>query len=213
MSGADPWQAQELLEQQQWEYEKGCGHLDGCPVLIRPVKANAQGFIMPKISDMLPSTYLKQSDVDEDYIVTVVKLEQKNVAPADSDPEMKWTVRFAEFDKPMVLNSTNIQLMAKACDSDDTDDWIGKEVIVYTDPNVSYGGQLVGGLRIKKHKVSKPVAPKARAPLPAAAREAPMRSGSSDSEGFANEDVPFITSAHDLQPAGTRKMRRYQGVR
>ena len=145
-----------------------------------------------KITDMLPSTYLKQSDVDEDYIVTVQKLEQKNVAAADSDPELKWTVRFAEFEKPMVLNATNIQLMAAACDSDDTDDWIGKQVIVYTDPNVSYGGKLTGGLRIKKHKVARPMTPKPRTPLPAAAREAPASAGkASDSESFANEDIPF----------------------
>jgi hypothetical protein len=27
----------------------------------------------------------------------------------------------------MVLNSTNIQLLSKACSSEDTDDWIGKQ--------------------------------------------------------------------------------------
>lgn len=128
---------------------------------------------MAKISEMLPSTYLKQADIDQDYIVTVAKIEQKNVAPGDADPEMKWTVKFREFEKPMVLNSTNIQLMAAACDSDDTDHWIGKEVIVYTDPNVSYGGKLVGGLRIRKHKQAAPATPRSagRAAPPAALRE------------------------------------------
>jgi hypothetical protein len=71
----------------------------------------------------------------------------------------------------MVLNSTNIQLMAKACGSDDTDDWIGKQIIVYVDENVSFGGELVGGLRIRKHKQAAPVAPKA-GPRPASVHPA-----------------------------------------
>jgi hypothetical protein len=141
---------------------------------------------MAKIGEMLPSKYLKQSDIDQDYIVTITGVENVNVAAQDADKdEFKWVVHFKEFDKPMVLNSTNIQLLAKACDSDDTDDWAGKEVIVFTDPNVSYGGKVVGGLRIRKYAVSKPVAPKGRA-LPAAARQSPR----SESEDFANQDIP-----------------------
>lgn len=114
---------------------------------------------MAKISEMLPSSYLKQSDFDENgFIVTVANIEEKNVARADEPAEMKWIVTFKEYEKGMVLNSTNIQALAKACGSDDTDDWAGKEVIVYVDPNVGYGGKTTGGLRIKKYAA--PQAPK-----------------------------------------------------
>lgn len=114
---------------------------------------------MPKISEMIPSAYLKQSDFDEPgSIVTVSHIEQKNVAKADEAPENKWVVYFVEMgEKGMVLNSTNIQAMARACDSDDTDDWAGKEVVVYVDPSVGYAGKITGGLRIKKY--SQPQAP------------------------------------------------------
>ena len=114
---------------------------------------------MPKISEMLPSNYLKQSDFPEDYVVTVRAVERKNIAMDGKPAEYKWLAHYEEFEKPMVLNATNIQLMAKACGSDDTDDWIGKQVIVYVDENVSFGGELVGGLRIRKHKQAAPVAP------------------------------------------------------
>lgn len=140
---------------------------------------------MAKIGDMLESKYLKQSDVDQDYIVTVESLAHVNVAPKDADQdEMKWTIHFAEFDKPMVLNSTNIQLLAKACGSDETDDWIGKQVIVYTDPNVSYGGKLVGGLRIKRYSQARPAAPTHKPAPPAAAKPR------NDSAGFAEQEIP-----------------------
>lgn len=116
---------------------------------------------MAKTSEMIPSNYLKQSDFPEDYIVTVRNVERKNIAMEGKPPEFKWLLSFKEFEKPMVLNSTNIHAMEKACESDDTEDWLGKEVIVYVDENVSFGGELVGGLRIKKHKApTAPVSPR-----------------------------------------------------
>jgi len=107
---------------------------------------------MPRVNDMLDSKYLKQSDVPDPVIVTVQKIGRINIAKEGDPPEEKWAVRFQEFPKAMLLNSTNIKLLEKACGSDNTDDWIGKEVILYTDENVSFGGQVVGGLRIRKQQ-------------------------------------------------------------
>jgi hypothetical protein len=104
---------------------------------------------MPKIGQMMESKYLKQSDVDGDVTVTVQKVGQKNVARDGDEPEMKWMVKFEEFTKPMVLNSTNIKRLAKSCESEDTDDWTGKKAILYVDPDIEFGGNVVGGLRIK----------------------------------------------------------------
>ena len=112
---------------------------------------------MAKISEMLPSSYLKQTDFDESgAIVTVASITEKNVARQDEPVEMKWLVHFAEFEKAMVLNTTNINALSKACGSDDTDDWTGKEVIVYVDPTIGYGGKTTGGLRIRKYVVAAP---------------------------------------------------------
>ena len=127
-----------------------------------------------KISDMVPSSYLKQSDFDESgLIVTIKSLEHKNVARDDEAPEEKWIIYFNEFDRGLVLNTTNINALAKACDADDTDNWPGKEVVVYVDPNVGFGGKTTGGLRIKKY--SAPAAPKVAAkPRPMVDAEPPF---------------------------------------
>ena len=124
---------------------------------------------MAKISEMLPSSYLKQSDFDEQgMIVTVKGVEEKNVAREGEPEEHKWIVYFVDYEKGMVLNTTNINGLAKACGSDDTDDWTGKDVVVYVDPNVGYAGKTTGGLRIKKY--TEPAAPKqAKRQAPAAA--------------------------------------------
>lgn len=118
---------------------------------------------MAKIGEMIESKYLKQSDVEEDTVVTVEKVGKANVAPKGEEPEHKWLIRFTEFPKPMVLNSTNIKRLAKACDSEDTDGWIGKQVVLYVDPDVEFAGNVVGGLRIRSHKaapVTRQAAPK-----------------------------------------------------
>jgi hypothetical protein len=115
---------------------------------------------MTKFASMIESNYLKQSDLDEfddqECVVTIVKIGQKNIGRENEDIDMKWLVKFKEFTKPMVLNSTNIQLLSKATGAESTEEAIGKQVIVYVDPNVSFGGKLVGGLRIKAIRSSKP---------------------------------------------------------
>lgn len=120
-----------------------------------------------KISEMLPSSYLKQSDFNESgFIVTIASFSKKNLALPSEPEDLKWVMYFQEFEKGMVLNSTNIQAAAKACGSEDTDDWIGKEIIVFVDPNVGYGGKTTGGLRIKRHAA--PAAPSAPKRSPSA---------------------------------------------
>lgn len=112
---------------------------------------------MPRTSEMIESKYLKKEEVGEDgTIVTIADFARVNVAMDDQPPDFKWTMRFEEFDKPMVLNSTNIQLAENALGSDNTDDWLGKQVIVYNDPNITFGKKLVGGIRIKAHRKAAP---------------------------------------------------------
>jgi hypothetical protein len=109
---------------------------------------------MPKIHQMLESKFLKKEDVGAGVLLTVVGVVQKNVAKEGADPELKWCLLFKEEQKPLVLNSTNIQLCEQVFGSDDTDHWTGKRIVLYTDPNVSFGGKIVGGIRVRKPKPS-----------------------------------------------------------
>ncbi len=109
---------------------------------------------MPKIHEMLESKFLKKEDVGTGVLMTVEACIQKNVAQQGADPEMKWCLTFASCDKPLVLNATNIQLCKMIFESDDTDYWIGKKIVLYTDPNVSYAGRVVGGIRVRKPKLA-----------------------------------------------------------
>ena len=130
---------------------------------------------MPNINQMVQSKYLKTADVPDPVIVTVQGVKQVNMAKEDETPEYKWAIKFIELDKPMVLNTTNIHVAAKVFASDDTDQWKGKEIILFTDPNVSFGGQVVGGLRFRGQE---------KAPVKAAVKQGGKLADIS-------EDIPF----------------------
>ena len=103
-----------------------------------------------KISDMMPSKYLKQSDIPEPALVTMQGIKNVDVSP-NGKGEMRWIMTFQELDKPMVLNSTNIKRVAKA-HGDDSDFWTGKQMVIYVDEDVEYAGEIVGGLRLRAPK-------------------------------------------------------------
>ena len=118
---------------------------------------------MPNINQMMPSKYLKKEDVPQPALVTVRSFSQDNVAQQGQPEEKKWIMHFNEFENGLVMNSTNLQLTAMAMGSEETEDWIGKQIVLFSDPNVSFGGKLVGGLRIRAVRKKAPVAPAAPA--------------------------------------------------
>ena len=110
---------------------------------------------MPKTSDMLPSKFLKGADVGVGKLVTFKSVSKQNVGKED-DPEWKYAAHFEELDKPMILNKTNIRRLEKIFASDNTDDWTGKQCVVFFDPDVEFGGEIVGGLRVRAQKSQQP---------------------------------------------------------
>jgi hypothetical protein len=127
---------------------------------------------MPKVSDMIVSKFLRKEDFEEDRVMTIrgVKLEDM---PGD-DGTQKWVLYFREDQKGMALNVTSIRVLEKAF-GDDSDMWVGKKVKVYVDPNVSFGGRVVGGLRLMPPKTAK----------------APEKSPEPASAGEFDDDIPF----------------------
>lgn len=124
---------------------------------------------MPNISVMKSSNFLKKEDVGDGTIVTIRHVSQENVAKQGAPEELKWCVHFDEFDKPMVCNAVNSQLMAKFCGSEETEEWSGKKVILYDDPTVSYAGKLTGGIRCRAVPKAQAVPARTQAAAPPAA--------------------------------------------
>jgi hypothetical protein len=98
---------------------------------------------------MTPSKYLKKDDVERPLRVTIRDLVQENVAKNDEPEELKWIMFFREVDQGLVLNTTNIGLCELACGSNETDDWLGKQIVLFNDPTIMFGGRRTGGIRIR----------------------------------------------------------------
>lgn len=104
---------------------------------------------MPKVSEMIVSKFLRKEDIDDDIIVTCKSVALEDM-PGEAG-EQRWVLMFRELPKGLVLNTTTIRVLAKAF-GEDSDSWIGKKVTLYVDPNVSFKGQVVGGLRLRPMK-------------------------------------------------------------
>ena len=133
---------------------------------------------MPSIQTMKVSKFLKRDDVGDGMKVTIREVTEENVAMDGAPSEMKWCAHFDEVDKPLVLNWTNLQIIAGIAKDEDTDNWSGVKIVLYDDPNVSFGGKLVGGIRVR--------APKANALSKPSSKHKPEPPDNED-----DSDVPF----------------------
>jgi len=98
------------------------------------------------ISGLKQSNFLTKEDCGHGILVTIERLEQENVAKEGAPQELKYCLYFKEHEKPMVMNSTKGQMIAKITGSEETDTWPGHKIVLYHDPNISFGGKLVGGI-------------------------------------------------------------------
>jgi hypothetical protein len=140
------------------------------------------------INQLKESKFLKKEDVGAGALMTITRLTQENVGKED-DQDIKWCLHFHEVDKPLVLNSTNIQLIAAITNHQDTDDWIGKKIVLYVDPAVSYGGKIIGGIRVRAPRIKAPV----QAPAPVMQAPPAPAAAPCDDSGAVDDgtDVPF----------------------
>lgn len=139
------------------------------------------------VKDMIQSKYLKQEDLEEDeervLTIKAVKLEDM---PGDQG-EQRYCLYFKEEAKGMVLNVTNIRIIERRYGGD-TDEWVGNKIKLYVDPSVSFGGKIVGGLRIRVPK-SGPVPQKAPPVAKPIATE-PQEDVQAEDD-FDDGDLPF----------------------
>jgi len=101
------------------------------------------------IDELIESKYTKKEDVGDGKLVTFGSFKKANVA-MDNEPKRERIVAtFDELDKPVVLNRTNLKKMAKLFGSTVIDEWIGKKCVLFNDDSVTYGGEEIGGIRVR----------------------------------------------------------------
>jgi hypothetical protein len=154
MNGADFWQQQQLEEQlqyQNWQADSQNQYQQ------HETKLKHEKDLKMNVNDMsfdqlVPSNsiYLSKDDVGEDGVILTVKGFKTETIKTDDGDEDKMVMYFEEDYKPMIVNRTNAQLIGIATGAQTVGEARGKQVIVYNDPTVGFGGKITGGIRIKK---------------------------------------------------------------
>jgi hypothetical protein len=111
-------------------------------------------------------TYLNESDFyhpETGEVVTIIgtvsKIENEKVTNPSGKSDELPILHFKEI-KPLVLSAKiNFKNIESALKTGFVEDWIGKRIEIYYDPNVKFGRDKVGGVRVK------PVAPKSNKPV------------------------------------------------
>lgn len=123
-----------------------------------------------KISEAFPSKYISAADIPAENI----RLVMAHVDTTEMEGKSKLILYFHGAKKGLVLNKTNASNIAEAY-GDDTDDWAGKELILFT-TWVDYQGKSVEAVRV-------------RAPQPKDNRQTKKPALTADAP--LNDDIPF----------------------
>jgi hypothetical protein len=97
-----------------------------------------------KVSDVFSGSSLKAADLGDAEVAAVEVREYTD----DGKTSKKLYLTFQNKTKGLVVNKTNASRISKLY-GDDTDNWIGKEVVLYVDHEVQYGSDMVSGLRVR----------------------------------------------------------------
>jgi hypothetical protein len=109
-----------------------------------------------KWNDLKSRKYLAQDDVgDKARLLTMSHIGIEAVGWGD-EQEDKPILYFQETKKGMVLNHVNRSVLEVDLAIDTPDAVEGVKVVLYVDPNVTFGNKRVGGLRLRKPSVNQP---------------------------------------------------------
>ena len=99
--------------------------------------------------DFIGGTFIKKEDLAAGpQRFTIQGVSKTTFGAKDGRPAEDVLQLELDDDRQFSLNKTNTKILI-AAHGGKTDGWIGKSVILYVDPNVMFGGRLVGGVRVQ----------------------------------------------------------------
>ena len=101
----------------------------------------------------IPSKYLKASDFPQPALLTMHSFTEEKIG--DDTKPCLW---FTEVEKGMILNIVNGGTIEKACGSPNTEDWIGKKIVLFS-TQTDFKGERVDCIRCRAPKPQAGVTP------------------------------------------------------
>ena len=106
-----------------------------------------------KMSKMFPSNYLSKEDLEKPEIFTIDMVDMEKVTNEDGEKEAPVVYFTDDNSKPFILNKTNAVTLAEKF-GEDSDDWSGRIIELFKDPDIMFRGKKIGGIRIRVPKAS-----------------------------------------------------------
>jgi hypothetical protein len=98
------------------------------------------------IHDLFPSRFLKASDLKgQRRVLTISKITSEEIG---REKKRKPVVYFQKCTKGLPLNITNGRKIAEVVGSESITDWPGKQIALYSKPDVEYAGQVGPAIRV-----------------------------------------------------------------
>ena len=159
---------------------------------------------MPRGSDVYKNPWLKAEDLQDDDETFTITGSDLHTFDENGKEKAQIVLMFRETDKKFGLNVTNYTVLKSIFGSDDSDDWHGKQVVLFVTQTTMTDGRQVDCLRIKRKateklladRLARPARKPAPAPAPQPARKQtapPVTQAEADEALDPDEDieVPF----------------------
>lgn len=105
---------------------------------------------MAHVDDLGQSNYVGKKELKNGPVwYTIIGCAKVNLAKEGEEPKWEVVLNFQETNKPFVLKPTNGQLIHHYTGQGDYEKWQGIRIQLHIDPTVSYGGKMVGGVRVQ----------------------------------------------------------------
>lgn len=98
-----------------------------------------------KRSQAFKSKYLRGSELEGELELIIRDVRMVQIDPNDDAPKV---VVFFNDGSPLILNSGNWNIIEDMY-GDDSDEWTGKKIRVWFNPDVEFQGKRVGGIRVR----------------------------------------------------------------
>ena len=100
-------------------------------------------------STAFPSNYLSKDDLDSPIIATIAFVRFEEIKNQGGSEEKAVVTFHEQAIKKLVLGALVNWNIIEAAYGPDTDNWCGKKIEIYHDPNIMFGAKQTGGTRVR----------------------------------------------------------------
>jgi hypothetical protein len=146
---------------------------------------------MPSIDDVFSGDSLKAADIQgREPTVTIKTVDLKEFTSKEGKPQKKLVLSFENAKKTLICNKTNAQRISYLHGKDYTR-WPGKQITLFVDPFVQFGGEMTPAIRVKPPTYAQPAPQGPQSPDELLPVNEPIRQQPAPARFEDDSEIPF----------------------